>query len=157
MTRVRCFILACVLSLVAGCEDDTPTPTPIDPTIFTEVFSGTISQNGAASHPFVSKSSGTVIATLTSIAPDATQVVGVSLGTWTGSVCQIVIANDKATLSSQLQGEFQKKLLPVLEQLSKEKGLHFLFSGADAGLIWAEPGLDLTMEAVKKLDGANAK
>jgi len=93
-----------VLSLVAGCEDDTPTPTPIDPTIFTEVFSGTISQNGAASHPFVSQSSGTVIATLTSIAPDATQVVGVSLGTWTGSVCQIVIANDKATLSSQLQG-----------------------------------------------------
>jgi hypothetical protein len=36
--------------------------------------------------------------------PDATQVVGVSLGTWTGSTCQIVIANDRATQSSQLQG-----------------------------------------------------
>jgi outer membrane protein len=60
-------------------------------------------------------------------------------------------------LQQELQGEFQKKLLPVLEQLSKEKGLHFLFSGADAGLIWAEPGLDLTMEAVKKLDGGTAK
>jgi Skp family chaperone for outer membrane proteins len=56
-------------------------------------------------------------------------------------------------LQQDLQGEFQKKLLPVLEQLSKEKGLQFLFSGADAGLIWAEPGLDLTLEAVKKLDG----
>lgn len=55
-------------------------------------------------------------------------------------------------LQQDLQGEFQKKLLPVLEQLAKEKGLHFLFSGADAGLIWAEPGLDLTLEAVKKLD-----
>ena len=56
-------------------------------------------------------------------------------------------------LQQDLQGEFQKKLLPVLEQLAKEKGLQFLFSGADAGLIWAEPGLDLTLEAVKKLDG----
>jgi outer membrane protein len=56
-------------------------------------------------------------------------------------------------LQQDLQGEFQKKLLPVLEQLAKEKGLQFLFSGADAGLIWAEPGLDLTMDAVKKLDG----
>ena len=56
-------------------------------------------------------------------------------------------------LQQELQGDFQKKLLPVLEQLAKEKGLQFLFSGADAGLIWAEPGLDLTLEAVKKLDG----
>ena len=60
-------------------------------------------------------------------------------------------------LQQELQAEFQKKLLPVLEQLSKEKGLHFLFSGADAGLIWAEPGLDLTIEAVKKLDDPTAK
>jgi len=57
-------------------------------------------------------------------------------------------------LQTDLQNEFQKKLLPILEALSKEKGLHFLFSGADAGLIWAEPGLDLTEDAVKKLDAA---
>ena len=42
-------------------------------------------------------------------------------------------------LQQELQNEFQKKLLPILEVLAKEKGLHFLFSGADAGLIWAEP------------------
>lgn len=58
-------------------------------------------------------------------------------------------------LQQDLQNDFQKKLLPILEQLSKEKGLQFLFSGADAGLIWAEPGLDLTMDAVKKLDAAD--
>jgi Skp family chaperone for outer membrane proteins len=57
-------------------------------------------------------------------------------------------------LQQDLQAEFQRKLLPVLEQIAKEKGLHFLFSGADAGLIWAEPGLDLTAEAVKRLDAA---
>jgi Skp family chaperone for outer membrane proteins len=59
-------------------------------------------------------------------------------------------------LTGDLQAEFNKKLFPVLEQISKEKGLHFLFSGADAGLIWAEPGLDLTLEAVKKLDAGKA-
>ena len=57
-------------------------------------------------------------------------------------------------LTQQLQTDFNKKLFPILEQLSKEKGLQLLFSAADAGLIWAEPGLDLTMEAVKKLDAA---
>ena len=56
----------------------------------------------------------------------------------------------------ELQNEFQKKLLPVIQQLAQEKGLQILFSAADAGVIWAEPGLDLTMEAVKKMD-ANTK
>jgi len=57
-------------------------------------------------------------------------------------------------LQQELQTDFQKKLMPVLEALSKEKGLEILFSAADSGVIWAQPGLDLTLEAVKKLDGA---
>ena len=44
--------------------------------------------------------------------------------------------------------------MPVLEALSKEKGIQVLFSAADSGLIWAEPGIDLTLEAVKRLDSA---
>ena len=60
-------------------------------------------------------------------------------------------------LQQELQQEFQTRLFPILDQLSNEKGLHLLFSGADAGLIWAAPGLDLTAEAVKKLDAANAR
>jgi outer membrane protein len=57
-------------------------------------------------------------------------------------------------MTQEVQAEFNKKLFPVLEQLSLEKGLHMLFSATDAGLIWAEPGLDLTQDAVKKLDAA---
>ena len=57
-------------------------------------------------------------------------------------------------LTQEVQAEFNKKLFPILEQLSLEKGIHVLFSATDAGLIWAADGLDLTMEAVKKLDGA---
>jgi outer membrane protein len=56
-------------------------------------------------------------------------------------------------LQQELQTDFQKKLMPILEQLSREKGLQVLLSAADSGVIWADPGLDLTLEAVKKLDG----
>jgi Skp family chaperone for outer membrane proteins len=59
-------------------------------------------------------------------------------------------------LQTSLQNAFQAKLLPVLDEISKEKELHFLFSGADAGLIWVAPGLDLTLEAVKRFDAVTA-
>jgi len=59
-------------------------------------------------------------------------------------------------LQQQLQQEFQRKLLPVLEAISKEKGIQVLFSAADAGVIWIEPGIDLTLEAVKRMDGGAA-
>jgi Skp family chaperone for outer membrane proteins len=55
-------------------------------------------------------------------------------------------------LQQQLQREFQAKLLPLLETISKEKGLQVLFSAGDAGVIWVEPGIDLTPEAVKRMD-----
>jgi outer membrane protein len=61
---------------------------------------------------------------------------------------------DLNDLQAELQGAFNKKLVPILDQLATEKGLHFLFSAADAGLIWAAQGLDLTEEAVKRLDSA---
>jgi outer membrane protein len=59
-------------------------------------------------------------------------------------------------LQQQLQQEFQRKLMPVLEALSKEKGLQALLSAADSGVVWADPGLDLTLEAVKKMDAGAA-
>lgn len=55
-------------------------------------------------------------------------------------------------MQKDLQQAYNEKLFPVLEQLTKEKGLSLLFSVADSGLIWAEPGLDLTPEAIKKMD-----
>ncbi len=55
-------------------------------------------------------------------------------------------------LQQVLQQEFQTKLMPVLSKLSEEKGLQVLFSAGDAGVIWIDPGLDLTLEAVKRMD-----
>ena len=57
-------------------------------------------------------------------------------------------------LQADLQADFQRKLFPVLQQMAQEKHLSMLLSAQDAGLIWAEPGLDLTAEAVKRLDAA---
>jgi outer membrane protein len=57
-------------------------------------------------------------------------------------------------LQQKLQTEYNAKLFPVLEQMSKEMNLLFLFSVADSGLIWAKPGLDLTAEAIKRMDVA---
>ncbi|MDR1989894.1 MAG: OmpH family outer membrane protein [Acidobacteriaceae bacterium] len=59
-------------------------------------------------------------------------------------------------LQQQLQQEFQAKLMPILVDLAKEKGLQALFSGGDSGIIWIEPGIDLTPEAVKRMDAAKA-
>jgi Skp family chaperone for outer membrane proteins len=57
-------------------------------------------------------------------------------------------------LQSDLQNDFQRKLFPVLQQLAQDKKLSVLLSAQDAGVIWAEPGLDLTAEAIKRLDAA---
>lgn len=59
-------------------------------------------------------------------------------------------------LQNELQNEFQKKLFPVLQQIAKEKELHLLLSAADAGVIWAEPGVDVTADAIKRLDASAA-
>jgi outer membrane protein len=57
-------------------------------------------------------------------------------------------------LQQQLQLEFQKKLIPVVQQLVAEKGLQILLSQADAGIIWADSGVDLTAEVIKRFDAA---
>lgn len=59
-------------------------------------------------------------------------------------------------LQQEVQAEFQKKLLPILQDLGREKGLQMLFSAADSGLVWADPGLDLTGEAITRLDATPA-
>jgi hypothetical protein len=102
-------LCAVVLTLVlASCGDDdltTPTnPTPTPPV--TETFSGTVNQNGATTHNFSTQSSGTVTATLSTLAPDSAAVIGLSLGTWNASTssCQLVITNDRATQGSVVSG-----------------------------------------------------
>ena len=58
-------------------------------------------------------------------------------------------------MTNQLQGDFQEKLNPVIEQLRTDKGLLMIFSIRDSGVVSAEPGLDLSSEVIKRFDAAN--
>ena len=53
-----------------------------------------------------------------------------------------------------MQQEFIKKVSPLIEAVAKEKGLQMVFDLSNAGLAWWDPGLDLTSDVIKKLDGA---
>ena len=57
-------------------------------------------------------------------------------------------------LQTDLQNTFQQKLLPVIQQVVQERGLSILFSQADAGIVWADPGLDITAEVIRRFDAA---
>ena len=54
-------------------------------------------------------------------------------------------------LQNDLQGEFQKKLIPIIEELAKEKGLYMIFT-SESGFAYVHPGLNLSDEVIKRLD-----
>ena len=55
-------------------------------------------------------------------------------------------------MAEQVEGEFNRKLTPVIDKVAKAKGVHFVFNAAQSGLIWAEPGMDLTAEVIQAFD-----
>jgi hypothetical protein len=95
-----------LLGGTSGCGDDNEPTTPTEPTrpTTTRTFTGTVTVNGARTHEFNATGSGRIDVTLTSLAPDSAARVGVSIGTWNGSACQIVIANDNATQGTLVAG-----------------------------------------------------
>ncbi|MEK6630829.1 MAG: OmpH family outer membrane protein, partial [Acidobacteriota bacterium] len=59
-------------------------------------------------------------------------------------------------LQNELQLEFQRKVAPIVEGVAKERGIQMLFSQTDSGLIWSDPGLDLTLDVIRRFDAAMA-
>lgn len=91
----------------AGCDstDSTTTPTPTTPAVsVTEAFSGSVVKNGATTFNFAAAAAGVVTASIKSMSPDTTAIMGIALGTWNGSSCQVVIANDAAITSVAITG-----------------------------------------------------
>ena len=103
----RAFLVLSLTVLTAACGDNdtlpptTPTPPRVD---ITQVFTGEVNRNGAVTHPFLAEAGGTVTVTLDSLTPEAVSEIGVSLGTWNGTACQIVIANDAAAQGARVVG-----------------------------------------------------
>ena len=98
--------IALIPLMAAGGSSSTPT-TPTNP--ITETFNGSIAQNSATTVTFNTTTSGTVIATLSSLAPLATVQIGFALGTWDGTACQVVLVNPAGTTGSQLQASASTK------------------------------------------------
>jgi Skp family chaperone for outer membrane proteins len=56
----------------------------------------------------------------------------------------------QATLLSRIQSE----LMPIIEQLRKDKGLDLIFDLTRSGTVYYSPALDLTDEVVRRYDAA---
>ena len=104
-THLKLLLVAVAVALTFwACNNSTPaTPTTPAATI-SETFQGTLNPNGARTFSFTTQAAGSVTTTLTSITPDSTVAVGMALGTWNGSACQIVLANDNAIQGTVLTG-----------------------------------------------------
>ena len=99
----RALVLIAVLT-TAACETSDPFEVPTGPTPVpvTETFAGTLTPNGAHIHPFQTQTGGTITATLTVASPET--VVGLALGTWNGSACQVTIDQPAALQGAILLG-----------------------------------------------------
>jgi hypothetical protein len=99
-----------IASACGGNSSSSTTPTsPSLPTVLTETFSGTLTHNAAYTHPFSVAGAGSVTVFLIS-STNASNLgdnqipLGVSLGTWNGATCAIVIANDNVAPGSSITG-----------------------------------------------------
>jgi Skp family chaperone for outer membrane proteins len=63
---------------------------------------------------------------------------------------------DIEQLTQQLQGDFAQKIGPIVEAIANERGLHIVFA-APGNIAWANPGLDISDDVVKRLNVAKKK
>jgi hypothetical protein len=96
------------LSIAACGSDPVEPPTQPSAVSVTENLSETLTVNGARTFPFTANRAGTVTARLSALAPDDTITIGLSIGTWNGASCQIIIANDQAKLNVSVVGTAQQ-------------------------------------------------
>ena len=98
-------VLILVASSVWACSNNTTTPTSPTTTLptITATWTGTLNQNGGTTYPFTAQV-GPIAATLTSIAPDETVRIGMSLGSWNGSACAVAIASDNLAQGGAVNG-----------------------------------------------------
>jgi hypothetical protein len=104
-----------VAVMATACDENTPVTdpgtTPSDFTI-TETFNGTLFKNGGASYSFTIQRAGVITVTLKTVTdtvnPDApAQNIGISLGSWDGTACnvQFGIFTDTASVGAQIAGQ----------------------------------------------------
>jgi Skp family chaperone for outer membrane proteins len=56
-------------------------------------------------------------------------------------------------LQAKFDAELRIRVTPIIDAVSKEKGLHFVFGLEQAAIVWWSPAVDISEEVVKRLDG----
>jgi hypothetical protein len=108
------FCLAVLVALAigaSGCGGNDPAVTAPPPptTSVIDTFTGTLTLNGAATYSFTVIAVGTINVQLTSLLPDSAKPVGLSIGTWNGSICTVPPGtfNDRTIQGSVVVGQTQ--------------------------------------------------
>ena len=60
---------------------------------------------------------------------------------------------DVQNLAQQVEEDFTRRVLPIIGKVAQDKQIHFVFNAQQSGLIWAEPGMDLTTEVITAMNG----
>ena len=108
MRHFTLFGLLGLAALVIGCgsSNNTNIPTQPTPVTITQSFSDTLNINGARTHSFTVERAGTVSAQVKALS-DQAATLGVSLGTFNGVSCAIIISNTAAVLNTTVTGTAQ--------------------------------------------------
>lgn len=107
LTRCPALVIAAPLFLLAGCgsADDNPVaPSPLAPASVTQEFSGEVEVQSSRVHPFPVSSRSTIAVTLVTVGPLDTLAVGLGVGTWDGTACTLVAADNNARQAAVLSG-----------------------------------------------------
>lgn len=109
----RTVLVLALAATGAACDnvDESIPTTPTNPTPIVDTLTGSITVNGAETRQFTVTQSGLVTVLLKSVRrqgteeADATTTMGLGLGTWNGSSCQVVMAKDDALQGSSVIGQ----------------------------------------------------
>ena len=59
-------------------------------------------------------------------------------------------------LQGQIMNQIQTDLMPIIEQLRKDKGLDMIFDVTKGGMVYYNPAIDLSAEVIRRYDAAKA-
>ena len=106
---LRSILIAGVAFAATACgSNNILNPTPGTPPVsVTETYPATVTVNGAFTQPFTVSTIGTVTAKITALSPVDTVTIGLSLGTWNGATCTLIVTNDNAALNTTVTGTAQ--------------------------------------------------
>ncbi len=65
-------------------------------------------------------------------------------------------SRDFQDLQIKLFNKVQAELIPIIEQLGKEKGIDLIFDLVKSGAVYFNPAIDMTAEVIKKYDASKA-